>query len=351
MLMGLTAAMPGQQQRQKPEEQGEATVELRADLVSFTATVSMPGQKALTTLKREDFVVYENGQPQEVAHFAMTDSPVDIVLLVDVSGSMRDNLDLVKRAAASFVERMRPQDRAAVVSVGRRREKEQIIDVELLADLSPDRDRLNRAIHRIDKGSATAFYDALYLVADEVLREAANRKAMIALTDGVDSASFYDFDKSSDILERTGVTAYFIEVDTEAPTIKGFKKGDFKLSPSQLEKYRRAFRPDDPPFRYQRPEFFTGDEMADIARGLYELARSELRRIAERTGGRVFTLKKFEPLGQIYGEIGAELGTLYSLGYYPTNTKRDGAWRSLRVDVKVPGAKAHARSGYWAPSK
>jgi VWFA-related protein len=333
----------GQQQRQERVEQGEGIVELRSDLVSFTVTVSLPGGKALTTLSREEFIVYENGERQEIAHFAATDTPVDIVLLVDDSGSMRDNLDLVKRAAASFVDRMRPQDRAAVVAFGRQ--------VELLADFTSDRELLRRAIDRIPKGSGTAFYDALYLVANELLRNGAARKATIVLSDGVDSASFYDFDQASGILERTGVTAYFIEVDTEDSMIRGLKKDEFTLSPSQLEKYRRAYRPQDPPFRYQRPQFFTRDENVEIARGLYELARAELRRIAERTGGRVFTLRKFEQLGEIYSEIGAELGTLYSLGYYPTNAKHDGTWRSLRVEVKSPGAKAHARSGYWAPSK
>jgi VWFA-related protein len=331
-----------QQQRQEPV-QGEGTVELRSDLVSFTATVSLPDGKALTTLTKEDFVVYENGQPQQITHFVATDTPVDIALVVDDSGSMRDNLDLVKRAAASFVDRMRPQDRAAVVAFGRR--------IELLADLTRDHDMLKRAVNRIPEGTGTVFYDALYLVSNEVLRHAAVRKALIVLSDGVDSISYYDFDQVSEMLERAGLTAYFIEVDTEEFMIKGVRKGDFNLSPTQLEKYRRAFRPEDPPLRYRNPQFFTPDESVEIARGLYQLARTELRRMAERTGGRVFTLKTFEQLGEIYGEIGAELGTLYSLGYYPTNTKHDGTWRSLRVEVKIPAAKAHARSGYWAPSK
>jgi len=322
----------------------EPTIELRSDLVSFTVTVSRPGGEALKTLTAENFTVYENNARQEITHFAAVDAPVDIVLMVDDSGSMREQLHEVKRAAEQFVERMRSQDRTAVLAFGKQ--------VELLADLAHSRATLKEAIGRIPEGTGTAFYDALYLVAKEVLQGAAPRKAVIVLSDGVDSYSYYEFEQTSEILERTGVTAYFIEVDTEEDMIRGLgKKNGFILSPSQLEKYRRAFRPEDPPLRYRYPQFFTSEENVEIAHGLYQLARAELRRLADRAGGKVFPLKTFSQLDAIYAEIGAELGTLYSIGYYPTNARRDGTWRALRVEVNISGAKAHARSGYWAPAK
>lgn len=324
-------------------EAQEPTVELRSELVSFTVTVSLPDGQALRTLTAENFTVYENNVRQQISHFAAVEAPVDIVVMVDDSGSMREQLTVVRRAAEQFIERLRPQDRAAVVAFGKQ--------VELLAELTSSRATLKEAISRIPEGSGTAFYDALYLVAKEVLPNAAPRKAVVVLSDGVDSFSYYEFEQASRMLERAGVTAYFIEVDTEDDMIRGLKKRNgFVLSPSQLEKYRRAFRPDDPPLRYRYPQLFTTEENVEIARGLYQLARAELRQLAERTGGRVFPLKSFSHLNAIYEQIGAELGTLYSIGYYPTNTKRDGTWRSLRVEVNIPGAKAHARSGYWAPS-
>lgn len=322
----------------------ESTIELRSDLVSFTVTVSLPDGEALTTLTAENFTVYENNVRQEITHFAAVDAPVDIVLLVDDSGSMREQLAVVRRAAEQFVDRLRSQDRAAIVAFGKQ--------VELLADLAHNHATLKEAIGRIPEGSGTAFYDALYLVAKDVLQSAAPRKAVIVLSDGVDSFSYYEFEQASEMLERAGVTAYFIEVDTEDDMIRGLKKRNgFILSPSQLEKYRRAFRPDDPPLRYRYPQLFTSEENVEIARGLYQLARAELRRVAERTGGKVFPLKSFSRLNAIYEQIGAELGTFYSIGYYPTNARRDGTWRALRVEVNRPGAKAHARSGYWAPTK
>lgn len=342
-LSFLPAYDGAQQPNEKAVPQDQPAVELRSDLVSFTVTVSLPGGEPLTTLKPENFTVYENNERQAITHFAAVDAPVDIVLMVDDSGSMRDQLNLVKRAAGQFVDQMRSQDRAAVVAFGRQ--------VELLADPTQGRATLKDAIDRIPKGSGTAFYDALYLVANEVLQGAAPRKAIIVLSDGVDSSSYYDYEQASQALERAGVTAYFIEVNTLEDMIRGLRREEFTLSASQLEKYRRAFRPDDPPVRYRNPLFFTSEESVEIARGLYQLAREELRRLAERTGGKVFPLSTFSQLKAIYEQIGAELGVLYSIGYYPTNAKHDGTWRSLRVEVNIPGAKAHARSGYWALSK
>lgn len=343
IMLLLPASSWAQQQDKKEVAQDQPAIELRSDLVSFTVTVSLPGGEALATLKPENFRVYENNTPQVITHFSAVDAPVDIMLMVDDSGSMREQMNLVKRAAGQFVDRMRPQDRAGVIAFGRQ--------VELLADLTHSRATLRDAIDRIPKGSGTAFYDALYLVATEPLQGASARKAIIVLTDGVDSSSYYNYEQASEALERAGVTVYFIEVDTEEEVVRGLRRGYFTLSPDQLERYRRAFRPEDPPLRYRNPLFFTPDETAEMARGLYQLARAELRRLAERTGGKVFPLQTFSQLKAIYEQIGAELGTLYSIGYYPTNAKHDGTWRSLRVEVNIPGAKAHARSGYWAPSK
>jgi Ca-activated chloride channel family protein len=105
------------------------------------------------------------------------------------------------------------------------------------------------------------------------------------------------------------------------------------------------------PIRYRDPGFFFDDELERIARGLYKIAQNELRQLADRTGGRVFPLKRLEDLNDIYAKIAAELGTLYSIGYYPSNSKHDGQWRPIRVEVNVSGAQVLARSGYWAPKK
>lgn len=339
ILLGLGIA-PSSSVAQKPEG---LVVELRSDLVSFTVSVTGPRGESLSHLTREDFVVYENGERQQISHFATVDAPVDVVLLVDTSGSMRGELKTIQRAAARFIERMRPQDRVALVEFNR----EAILHV----DFTRERKRAIGALRDLRAGSATAFYDALAVVADGLLRVASERKAIVGLTDGVDSASFYDFPEAAKRLERAAVAVYIIELDTESFVIEGIRRGNLTLSPAQLERYRRAYRPHDPPFRYRQPFFFTPEELIEITRGLYRLARRELRQLAERTGGRVYPLKHLAQLDEVYAQIRAELGTLYSIGYYPSRAERDGTWRAIRVEVAVPGARVHARSGYWAPSK
>lgn len=340
LLVGLVLA-PFGLFAQKPRE--EPLVELRSDLVSFTVSVVGSKGESLNRLTRDDFIVYEDGERQHIAHFATVEAPVDIVLLLDTSGSTRGELKAIQRAAGRFIERMRAQDRVAIVTFHR--------EAILQQDFTRDRARAIGALRNLQAGSATAFYDALAVVADELLRSASERKAIIALTDGVDSASVYDFSEAAKRLERAAVAVYVIELDTEAFVIEGIRRGELTLSPAQLERYRRTYRPQDLPLRYRNPFFFTEGELIEITRGLYRLAQRELRQLAERTGGRVYRLRHLASLDEAYAGILAELGTLYSIGYYPSRPERDGRWRSVRVEVTVPGARVHARSGYWAPSQ
>ncbi|MCS6815927.1 MAG: VWA domain-containing protein [Blastocatellia bacterium] len=342
ILIGLGISFSGAF-AQRPKSGEEPIVELRSDLVSFTVSVIGPKGESVPHLTREDFRVYEDGEQQQISHFATVEAPVDIVLLLDTSGSMRGELKTVQRAAMRFIERMRPQDRVAIVEFNR--------EAVLHQDFTQERKQAIGALRNLKAGSATAFYDALAVVADELLRSASGRKVIVALTDGVDSASFYDFSEAAKRLEQAAVAVYVIELDTEAFVLEGIRRGELTLSPAQLERYRRTYRPRDLPLRYRNPFFFTEEELMEITRGLYRLARRELRELAERTGGRVYPLSRLSQLDEVYAKIQAELGTLYSIGYYPSRQERDGRWRSLRVEVTVPGARVHARSGYWAPSK
>jgi Ca-activated chloride channel family protein len=342
--LGWLASGQQQQKRRPDPDQGEV-IELRSDLVSFTVSVLGGTGQALMNLKPEDFIVFENGERQKITHFATVDAPVDIVLAIDTSGSMQGDHEIVRKAATSFIERMRPQDRIAIVEFGR--------DVNLSLDWTKEPRKARDVIKAINskKPTATAFYDSLYVISDELLRTVQGRKAVILLSDGVDSLSYYEYQPAASLLERSGAAVYFVEIDTEEFTVRGLRRGDFTLSPQQLERYRRTFRPDDLPIRYRDPGFFFDDELERIARGLYKIAQNELRQLADRTGGRVFPLKRLEDLNDIYAKIAAELGTLYSIGYYPSNSKHDGQWRPIRVEVNVSGAQVLARSGYWAPKK
>src|SRR5262249_46022585 len=144
------------------------------------------------------------------------DVPFNLVLLLDTSGSTREDVSLMRRAALRFLDELRPQDRIAVIQFNKQ--------VELLEDLTSDRTKIEQALERLKPGSGTSFYDALLLTFDEVLKQTPGRKAIIALTDGVDSYGFTPFEQILPKTESLGASAYFLELDTEQFTEAGMMR-------------------------------------------------------------------------------------------------------------------------------
>ncbi|MFN0083936.1 MAG: VWA domain-containing protein [Blastocatellia bacterium] len=340
-VAGLAQEKPG-----KPEEQ-VGTIRLDTDLVSIDVAVSdRAGSRSVAGLKAADFVVYEDGVRQKIAAFSAEDVPFNLVLLLDTSGSTREDVTTMRRAARRFLDELRPRDRVAVVQFNR--------EVELLKDLTSDRERIEEALERLKPGTGTSYYDALLLTIDEVFKGVSGRRAIVALTDGVDSFGYTTYREILAKLEAAGASAYFLELDTESFTEVGMmrdcqERNHFEFSPKQLKKYREEYARDAMEVDYGEHCRIAKLERMQINRRLYESARRELREIASKTGGRVYPVKDLRQLEPAYSQIAAELHTLYTLAYYPANERRDGKWRRLKVDLKRPGFEAHTRPGYRAP--
>jgi VWFA-related protein len=330
----------------KPKTEDEQdTIRLRTELVSIDVNVTdRTGARVAYPLRAEDFVVYENGVRQTISNFSLTETPFNLVLLIDTSGSTSENLNLIRRAARKFLDELRPKDKVAVVSFHKQ--------IELLEDLTTDRTQIEAALDRLPTGSGGAFYDALQLSVDDALKNAQGRKAVIALTDGVDSTGTFTYEKLLPEIESAGAVLYFLEVNTEAFTEAGmmrscFDETHFEFSRKQLKKFHAANK-------QKGLEFGTHcvippTERQQMNRALYEMARREMRELAERTGGDVYPVRDLQQLAPAYAQIAEALRKFYSIGYYPANDKRDGAWRKLRVEIKIPGLKARTRPGYRAP--
>ena len=178
------------------------------------------------------------------------------------------------------------------------------------------------------------------------------RRAIVALTDGVDSTSDADFEEVSERLKETGVISYFIEVDTrdefESMLLNNCAT---RFSITQIKRYYRKFARNSK----QEKVFDTckmGDfERLDVSKSLYELAAAEMKNLAKVSGGRVFQAMDASDARQAFIKVAEDIGIKYSLGYYSTNPKRDGVYRSIRIELKgVPaGAQIRAREGYTAP--
>jgi Ca-activated chloride channel family protein len=341
----------------KPEEVDEGDV-VRVDtqLVSVPAVVTTTTGRPLAGLKTENFKLFENGQPQRIADFATTEAPFEIALLLDTSGSTRNDIELIRDAALSFIDALRPGDRVAIVGFGNRRQGP---SVDVLSGLTDDRKQLRSAIDNLGSTSGTPFYDGLERVADEIFSEpprdeVMGRRALVALTDGVDSTGKAEFETARAKLIRTGVAAYFIQVNTEEfvenALLRPCGEG-VVLSTKQLRRHRRLFQP-----RMRLEDITDFCEMGpfermQVSRDLYVLARREMNELAKASGGRNFVAASLRDAREAFGRVAAEIGTQYSLGYYPTNKARDGKFRTIKVEVQgIPDkAQVRAREGYYAP--
>src|SRR5690349_5254386 len=260
-------------------------------LVSVPAVVTDSAGHPLSGLKAENFRVIEDGQAQTIANFGTTETPFEIALLLDTSGSTRDDVALIRDAAASFIAALRPGDRVGIVAFNTARNgNDSVATVDVLSRLTSDRDELRKAIENLGSSSGTPYYDALQKVVDAVFQnppsdEVRGRRAVVALTDGVDSASNSDFATAKLKLSQAGVACYFVQINTEDFVEDRLMKdcqddGQLSLSQRQIERYRRLITP--PPKAEDFNSFCSMGpfERMSISRELYNIARREMNDLA-----------------------------------------------------------------------
>lgn len=357
-------APPTQPGNTSAEEVGEGdVVRVETQLVSVPAVVTDKGGHPISTLKMENFAVLEDGKAQTLTNFATTEAAFEIALLLDTSGSTRQELGLIRDAANEFLSALRPGDRVAIVGFNNSTGANgPVATVDVLSPLTDKRVVLRNAIATLGTSNGTPFYDALARVADEVFRnpptdEFRGRRAVVALTDGVDSSSNSDFSEASAKIARTGVATYFIQVSTEDYVEDRLLKdcqddGRLTLSAKQLERFRRLFVPSAQKEDYQDFCRLGQFERMDISRRLYNLARQEMNELARGSGGRNFAAATLQEARGAFAQVANEIGTQYSLGYYPSNKARDGRYRQIKVEVRgVKDASVRARDGYYAPKQ
>lgn len=300
-----------------PAPRGDAgavddVIKLEARLVNLNVKVTDAAGKTLPTLKKEDFVVLEDGVRQEVSYFEPVTAPLHIVLLLDLSGSTERKIKVMKNAAQKFVDSLKPTDHIAVAGFTRR--------FFIISNFTTDHNLLKDRIGDIkNRHSGTAYYDAMWATLDLLAEANTTRKAIVVLTDGVDNSLDHpessEFDAKhgfDELLARTieaDATIYPIYLDTEYETIGAGGR--------------------------------SGHEA-------YVTARKQLQLVAEQTGAMMFKAESAEGLEGVYQQVAAELHSLYSMAYVPKVVRRDGKWRKVNIAVDLPGAKARTKRGYFA---
>jgi Ca-activated chloride channel homolog len=347
----------------KPPAKNEEdeVVRVETELVEVPVVVTDRTGKPLLNLKQTNFAVFEDGKTQELADFAATNAPFEVALLLDTSGSTRSDLQLIQRAAQGFIDSLRPGDRVSIIAFKSTVENGKATAIpEVLSGLTDDRTRLRSALATVGTSNGTPYYDSVMKVVEEVFtdtpkEEFRGRRALVALTDGVDSTSSTGFDEIRERLEGGGITSYFIQIDTRPFFEEGLLgpcEGATRFSVAQMRRYYRSFgsrsNVEQTTNFCQLGEF----EKLAISKKLYEIADFELNTLAKRSGGKVFPAGDLADARNAFRSVAAEIGTKYSLGYYSTNGKRDGSYRKIRVELRgLPaGAQVRAREGYTAPT-
>ena len=311
-------AVPGarpQQQQQKPEEDAAPAIQVDVNLVNILASVRDKHNALIPNLSKDDFALTEDGQPQVIKYFAReTDLPLTIGLLIDVSGSQSNLIEVERRAAYEFFSSvLKKKDMAFLISFGE--------SAELLQDFtgSPrllqaglERLRVNSGVTGIHPGPVptisqprgTILYDAVYLASFDRLSHEVGRKAIVLITDGVDQGSRLKIEEAIKAAQRSDAVIYSI----------------YYVDPSA----------------YYDHGYFGG------------VSDSALKRMSEETGGRMFRVDKKHTLPDIFNELQQEMGSQYAITYTPANEKRDGSYRRVELKTKDRAFKVQARKGYYA---
>lgn len=313
---------------QDPDE----TIRTDTALVQLNVGVVDPTGRAITSLSRNDFSVYEDGVKQPITYFEPTSAPFSLVLLLDMSGSTLNFRPQLKQAAWRFLDALAPDDRVAVIQFNAK--------IKTLAGFSTDRKKTAYAIEIAEGAGETHFYEALKAALTELNKEAGaerrRRKAIVVLSDGLDT-HMRNADRASASRAQTDADAIAAIDPKASPALNSVlteaDKQGVTIYPLAL--------PSGDPRRLPLPD--------PVITGIYNAARVRMQSLADRTGGRLNEIQRLDQMARLYAEVAANLRSLYTVAYQPrSGAARDGKWREIRVEVGYPELIARTKPGYFA---
>lgn len=291
-LLAASAAQPGERALTIP------TIPAGVELVNVNVSVLNTRDRFVTDLVRDDFVVLEDGVPQELSLFAQEELPVSLVLLLDMSASMAVNVKAVRTAAQRLISKLDADDEAQVVQFNQ--------GLTVLQAFTSDIQALTDAVRLAKPSGSTALHNVLYITLKDLMREGPSRelrrRAIVLLSDGEDTASMVTDEQVMELARAAEINIYSIKI---------------------------------------------GAPPADRA-SFGEQARYLLSALARESGGEAYFPTEVSRLAGIYDRIAQELHSQYSIGYIPRNTSLDGAWRQILVVTQRAGVTLRHRLGYYA---
>jgi VWFA-related protein len=267
--------------------------------------------RGLVGLSKSDFRLFENGTLQQILQFESSSAPFDLLLLIDLSGSTRDVVKLIRSAALRFVDAARPNDRIGVITFA----GQPIV----VSPLTLNRQILHQRVNAMDTAAGdTKLYDAIDFTVSQLQQNAKNsrRTAIILMSDGLDG--------SIPGVQGDGSKLSYRDL------LNRVQEFDGVLYTLWLNTEYQALSPLD-----TQPEAF-------------DAGYDRMKEMATTGGGVFYEVERLEDLAGAYERVVADLGTVYSVAYRPTDKTRDGKWRAIRVNVNRPSAVARGKRGYYA---
>lgn len=266
-------------------------------------------------LTKEDFLVFEDGRLQKIVNFYSQQVPVKVVLLIDASGSTRFNQVDIRNAAMEFVKSLGPEDQVAVITFNDQ--------VKLILDFTNKMSDIRLALESIYAKGSTVLNDAVYVTFDDLLKNVEGKTAVILLTDGIDTGSMVSFESAMNLALRSDTVVYVA---------------------SKVDEYRQGA------IEARRQYSAHGQLIPKQLQDDFIVSRKALlQRLADLTGGRLLDTFAFYSLTNVYQQVAEELRNQYYISYTPTNSARDGSWRSIDLKTTRGGLVATTRKGYFAP--
>ena len=298
-------------------------IRVDTDLVLIPAQITDRRGKPVSDIRREEFKIYENNAEQEITYFSGGEQPFTVALVLDMSYSSVFKLEDIQAAAFTFIRQLRPDDRVMIVSFDEK--------VRVLCEPTSNRKVLQLAIEAAKIASGTSVYTALDTVLNDSFNHVAGRKAVILLSDGVDTSSLKA--TAEQILQTAGESdalVYPIQYDTFDDVQKSRKK-DAEV----------IYDDEDRPMVVERPRI-KGERAED-----YRVADYFMKDLARLSGGKIFQVSSTTNLNQAFAKIIAELRKVYLLGYYPNGEiPKSGTHFSIRVRVYRPELNIRAKDRY-----
>jgi Ca-activated chloride channel homolog len=303
LALVLALSLPAAAAQAQGAPPSTPSFETGIDIIRLNVSVSSRGS-FVTGLKPEDFQIFEDGIPQDLAQFIHERLPISLSLLIDCSASMQNELPVAQVAAVQFVRTLHESDQAQVSQFNERNLR--------LEEFTSNKTRLEEAIARTSASGATALHNALYVALKELSGRKKpgelSRQAIILLSDGEDTSSLVTDEQVIELARQTEIAIYAISLHSKRPSA-----GDGRT---------------------------------------FSQATYLLTTLARESGGQVYFPSSPSELDRVYGQIAEELRTQYSLGYISSNAKRDGVWR--RIVVRIPGREGvqiRNKIGYFAPKR